>query len=219
MIQPAVTGIVLAIAAASAFGAVTVKRTRDGNKASMAKLAGKLGLPLLRGERARPGRGLLKIGPWTYFILDLWKERELNIYHIVKGTGDVQTVSAALDVPVEVSKEFRLSITSAGNFGVNTMLQGASLVLSGNEEFDARLVVKSTEAETAANVLTQELCELILKVWNTFDVRGAISVREGRVHYEEPGWIQTAAQRRRFVAMAEVCNRLATALSPAPVQG
>jgi hypothetical protein len=214
MIQQAVTGIVLAIAAASAFGAVTVKRKIDGNKASMAKLAGKLGLPLLRGERARPGRGLLKIGPKTYFILDLWKERELNIYHIVKGTGDMQTVAAALDVPVDGSKEFRLSISSAGGFGANSLLQGVTLVLSDNEAFDARIVVKASDADTAKGILTPELCDLILRVWNTCDVRGAVSVREGRVHYEEPGWIQTEAQRRRFIAMAEVCNRLATELSP-----
>lgn len=213
MIIQAAIEITLVVLVAAGIVAFLVKRAIDGNKSSMKKLAKALGLPLSQGERAKPGRGLLAIGPRTYFILDLWKDRELNIYHIVKGSGKAQAVYAALDVPVEVSKEFKMSFSSAGGYGGN-MLQGVSLVSSGDDTFDARFTVKCSDTETAKSMLTSELRELFIKAWNGQDVRGSLSVRDGRVHYEEAGWIQSESQRRRFVAMAELGNRLADAIAP-----
>jgi hypothetical protein len=210
---PVAIGIVAVILGAAGFVAFSVKHALEGNRNSMQKLAKSLGLPLMRGERARPGRGLFKIGPWTYFILDLWNSRELNVYHIVKGSGKSQVVYAALDVPVEVSKEFKLSFSSNGSFGSIGALQGVSLVSSGDETFDASFIVKCSDANTAKRILSPELRELLKKAWTGFDVRGSLSVREGRVHYEESGWIQSESQRRRFVVMAELSNRLADAIT------
>lgn len=216
MMIPVVIGA--CVAGAAGFAALSFKRAADGNKRSMEKLAKALGLPLLRGEQAKPGKGLLKIGPRTYFILDLWHERELNLYHIIKGSGNMQQVSAALDVPVDVSKEFRMSLSSAGTSGTGSMLQGMALVCSGDAAFDTRFNVKSNEADLVQRILTPELRESFANTWNAFDVRGTMSVREGRVHYEESGWILTEAQRRRFAAVAGLANQLAAAISPVAPQ-
>ena len=215
MIPLVITGALVLTCAAIGLMAFSVKRALDGNRQFMRKLADALGLPLLRGERAKPGPGFLKIGPRTYFILDLWKDRELNIYHIIKGYGKMQTVNAALDVPVDISKEFRMSIVSAGGFGMGGLLPGVSLTSTGDAAFDTHFMLKSNDAEAAKRILTPELRTELANVWNTLDVRGAVSVREGRVHYEESGWIQNETQRRRILAIAELANRLAATISPA----
>jgi hypothetical protein len=215
MILRLVICVLVALICAALAAAFLARKAVEGNKGAMEKLARAFGLPLMRGERARPGRGMFNIGPWTYFILDLWNGRELNVYQIVKGAGKAQVVYAALDVPVDYSKEFRLSFFSGGGYGSSGVLQGVSLVSSGDEAFDTRIMIKTSDESVVRRILTPELRAAILRIWNDFDVRGALSIRDGRIHYEENGWIQSDAQRKRFVAVASVANRLADALSPA----
>jgi hypothetical protein len=182
------------------------KRLGDKSK-ELAKLAKDLGLPLMNDRRGIFGNHLE-----LAFILDVWRGREVNIHHIVRVAGNAQTYSVAIDMPVKVSPELRMTFTSKNVLTQAALQPGLEQVATGNVDFDNYFYVKSTDANVAKAVMNQVLCAQFIKTWAEFGIGETLSVREGRIHYEEQGWMKSAETRRRFAAMVAVCHDLAESL-------
>ncbi|HNX03997.1 MAG TPA: hypothetical protein PKI32_00760 [Opitutales bacterium] len=186
---------------AALFAAALFKVIRNvGGKAdsAMKKLADKLALPVL-------GAG----SPGGLFILDVWKGRELNIQNIPHQSGDKKVFYAAIDIPVQASKELKLSFTSVGWMTQAGIQLGQKPLSTGDESFDRQFIVKGSDPGLAAKVMTEGMRKRFREVWDERDVRGVLSLREGRIHYEEPGRLRSDIQIRRFEALAGLCSELA----------
>lgn len=183
-----------------------VYKTIGSKNRAMAHLAEDLGLPLMGAASAVNGN--------TPFILDLWRGRELNIYHIVKGSGKTHSASVALDVPVAADPDYRFSLTAVGWMTQTGLQLGQKPVGTGDDAFDKQFAVKSSMPEITTRILSETLRKSIAEAWDIHDVRGVLSIKDGRVHYEEPGWLRTDVQRRRLAGMAALCNALAEAIEP-----
>jgi hypothetical protein len=183
------------------FAAVLFKIVRNlavGADSSMKKLAAKLGLPTL-GAGTEGG----------LFLLDVWKGRELNIQNIARVSGDKKTFSAALDIPVKALRSIRLTVTGVGWMTQAGIQLGQKPLATGDAAFDKQFVVKGSDPDLAAKLMDVEMREAFRKVWDERDVRGVLSLRDGRLHYEEPGKLRTDVQVRRFADLAALCNALA----------
>jgi hypothetical protein len=207
MKTPLVLLSVLAVVCAAGIAMWILKLTVCRKSRGMAKLAKELGLPLMGSEK-----NLLGIERGQVFILDIWRGRELNIHHVVREAGGRESVSSALEVPVNVPADLKMNFTATGWLTQAALAQGLDSVRTGNENFDRLISMRATDVAVARAALSPQMCALFVKTWIGCDVRDSLSVREGRIHYEEPGLIHTAAKRRRFAAMAALCHDLATAL-------
>lgn len=192
--------IVLALlAAAAAIALVKFLRLRAGNRdAAMKKLADRLSLPLLGTD-----------SPTGNFILDVWKGRELNIQNIAHASGGKKVYYAAIDVPVKAARELKLSFTSVGWMTQAGFQLGQRPVSTGDEAFDHQFIVKGSDPALASAVMSDAMRAKFRAAWDGHDVRGVLSLRDGRIHYEEPGRLKGEPMLRRFAALAELCNALA----------
>jgi len=192
------------------------KRTGDKSR-GLAKLAAKLGLPVMNGERGFFGEHLQMA-----FILDVWRGREVNIHHIVRTStkSRTQTYSAAIEMPVKVPADLRMTFTSKNILTQAVLQPGLEQVATGDADFDNFFYVKSTDANVAKSLMNPALSSSFVKTWAENGVCETLSVREGRIHYEEPGRINSSDMRNRFAAMVDLCRDLAEALEktaqPAP---
>jgi hypothetical protein len=185
------------------------KRLGDKSR-QLAQLAEKLGLPVMNDERG-PFGGHRAMA----FILDVWRGREVNIHHIVRMVGRTQTYSAAIDMPVKVSPELRMTFTSKNVLTQAAMQPGLEAVATGEAEFDNSIYVKSSDTALAKTLINPALAALFVRTWAAYEVGETLSVREGRIHYEEPSWIDSAEMRDRFAAIVSVSHDLAEALDKA----
>jgi len=198
----------------------SVAKIVGNSRRAMRKLAESLGLPLQGGERMFPkvhGFGWIRK---SHFILDVWRGRELHIYFTSKGQGRHKRIWTSVDVPLGgESAGVRIVLTRIGWMSAAGLALGGRQVPTGDEAFDKLFAIKCADADLACRVFGPELRGLIQKAWDEKDVSGVIHVRDGRVHYEEPGAVATGASRRRIEVVAEVCNSLAQSVDAALVKG
>jgi hypothetical protein len=213
MSTPLILLSILAFVCVAGLVALVLKRTVCDKTRGIAKLARELGLPLMGSEK-----GFFGIERGQVFILDVWNGRELNIHHVSRDNGRTHNVSAVLDVPVGVPTSLRMSFTATGWLTQAALLQGLEPVAMGDEAFDRAIAVRSSNAAVARTAMTPELRAVFVRTWSSNDVRDSLSIRDGRIHYEEPGPIKTAAQRNRFIAMASLCHDLAQALDKGAIK-
>jgi hypothetical protein len=188
---------VLAVVFAAVLFKIVLTLT-GGADSSMKDLAAKLGLPTL-GAGTEGG----------LFLLDVWKGRELNVQNIARTSGDRKVFFAALDIPVKALRSIRLTVTGVGWMTQAGIQLGQKPLATGDEAFDKQFIVKGSDPDLAAKLMDAEMREAFRKVWDERDVRGVLSLRDGRLHYEEPGKLRTSVQVRRFADLAELCHALA----------
>lgn len=208
--------LVVPSALAAGIVIVLLMNPSKGDRA-MARLAMMLGMPWMGGQRIPPEKGLFSFRHKPVFILDVWHGRELNIYHFTRGAERMRTAWVALDVPVKVSPELRMSFTAVGWITQASLQPGLKSVQTGDASFDNRFSVRSSDADLALSVLSPALRESFVRSWSGHDVRGVLSVREGRIHYEEAGPLTSGLPLRRMVAMVALCHALAESLDKAGV--
>jgi len=194
----------------------SVARIVGNSRRAMRKLAESLGVPLQGGERLFPrvhGFGWIRK---SFFILDVWRGRELHIYFTSKGQGRHKQVWTSVDVPlIGDAVGARLVLTRIGWMSAAGLGLGGRLAATGDEVFDKLFAIKCADEGLVRRAFTPELRALISSVWDEKDVSGVVHVCDGRVHYEEPGAVATASSRRRIEAVAGVCNALAVAVEAA----
>jgi|GEM_PF-2747594 len=210
----------------AAFGVIYIfmfsknmKKTVGRRTTAMKKLATELGLTTQGGGPMFAQIRWLRWIKKPLFILDSWHGKELSIYHFSKGSGKNKTSYAALDVPLDKTPdpkdEFKMSISAVGWMSHIGVALGRKPMETGDETFDKQFIIKSNRPEIATAILLPELRTKLTAIWDENAAKGVINIHEGRVHYEESGYIRTDAHVRRFCAIAALCHELANTVDAA----
>lgn len=171
-------------------------------------LADQLGLPLPRRNE--------KHGMNDFPVIQaMYRNRQINIYSHVVGSGKNRTRVTTLLVSCKTHPANTLSLSKEGLFSKIGIALGMQDIKTGNIDFDEKYVLKSHSDIFARSIFDYQTCLLAIQAYEFFSYAG-LQLKNGRFEYTESGTISNDKTRNRFHNMIVFADLLCQRVEGGP---
>lgn len=139
------------------------------------------------------------MGDYGNVRLDIRSER--------RSSGKHTHYYTVINIYLRGANEFQVKVVKQGLLQKIGKALGMQDIITGNEEFDQKFILKSNDEERARQIFDFRFTNEFLAIEN--QLRGRIRLKNNSIHYEEMLRLDSENHLQRMIAITHVCVKLA----------